>query len=78
LTAAVSQRVSIPVIASGGAGCLEHLADAFVIGRADAVLAASIFHYRTYTIGQAKAFLHDKGIPMRLSNCQVQSSVVTP
>jgi cyclase len=68
--------VSIPVIASGGAGRLEHLADAFTIGRADAVLAASIFHYRTHTIGQAKAFLHERGIPMRLSNCRDQNPVV--
>lgn len=77
LTAAVSMGVSIPVIASGGAGRLEHLADAFTIGRADAVLAASIFHYRTYTIGQAKVFLHERGIPMRLPNCRDESSVVT-
>jgi imidazole glycerol-phosphate synthase subunit HisF len=76
LTAAVSMGVSIPVIASGGAGGLEHLADAFTIGRADAVLAASIFHYRTYTIGQAKTFLHEKGIPMRLPNCRDQNPVV--
>ena len=76
LTAAVSMGVSIPVIASGGAGCLEHLADAFTIGRADAVLAASIFHYRTYTIGQAKTFLHEKGILMRLPNCGDQNPVV--
>jgi imidazole glycerol-phosphate synthase subunit HisF len=76
LTAAVSMGVSIPVIASGGAGRLEHLADAFTIGRADAVLAASIFHYRTHTIGQAKAFLHERGIPMRLSNCRDQNPVV--
>ncbi len=76
LTAAISMGVSIPVIASGGAGLLEHLADAFTIGRADAVLAASIFHYRTYTIGQAKAFLHEKGIPMRLPNCRDQNPVV--
>ena len=76
LTAAVSTGVSIPVIASGGAGRLEHLADAFTVGRADAVLAASIFHYRTYTIGEAKRFLHEKGIPMRLPDCQVAHPVV--
>ncbi len=75
LTAAVSTAVSVPVIASGGAGRLEHLADAFTIGRADAVLAASIFHYRTYTIGQAKAFLHEKGVPMRMAHCPAQSPV---
>jgi cyclase len=77
LTAAVSMAVSIPVIASGGAGRLEHLADAFVNGRADAVLAASIFHYRTYTIAQAKTFLQHQGIPMRLSNALAQKSVGT-
>ena len=76
LTASVSTSVSIPVIASGGAGRLEHLADAFTIGRADAVLAASIFHYRTYTVGQAKAFLQEKGIPMRLTSCRDQNPVV--
>jgi cyclase len=75
LTAAVSMAVSIPVIASGGAGRLEHLADAFVNGRADAVLAASIFHYRTYTVAQAKTFLQHQGIPMRLSNALAQKSV---
>jgi cyclase len=75
LTAAVSTAVSVPVIASGGAGRLEHLADAFTIGRADAVLAASIFHYRTYTIGQAKAFLHEKGVPMRMAHCPAQNPV---
>jgi imidazole glycerol-phosphate synthase subunit HisF len=57
---------------------LEHLADALTIGRADAVLAASIFHYRTYTIGQAKRFLHEKGIPMRLPDCRVAHPMVAP
>jgi cyclase len=66
LTAAVSEAVTIPVIASGGAGRLEHLRDGFVLGKADAVLAASIFHYRMYTIQDAKRFLHDQGIPVRL------------
>lgn len=66
LTAAVSERVSVPVIASGGVGTLEHLYDGFVKGKADAVLAASIFHFRTYTIPQAKQFLKDKGVPVRL------------
>ena len=54
LTAAVSERLSIPVIASGGVGTLEHLYDGLVKGKADAVLAASIFHFRTHTIQQAK------------------------
>jgi imidazole glycerol-phosphate synthase subunit HisF len=65
LTAAVSEAVSIPVIASGGVGTLEHLYDGFVKGKADAVLAASIFHYRTHTIPEAKAYLKQKGIPVR-------------
>ena len=65
LTAAVSERLSIPVIASGGVGTLEHLYDGLVKGKADAVLAASIFHYRTYTIQQAKAYLRDRGVPVR-------------
>ena len=66
LTAAVSGAVSIPVIASGGVGTLEHLYDGFQKGRADAVLAASIFHFRTYTIPQAKAYLKERGVPVRM------------
>ena len=66
LTCAVSGAVSLPVIASGGAGNLEHLYEAFTKGKADAVLAASIFHYREYTIGQAKQYLQSRGIPMRI------------
>ena len=65
LTAAVSDALSIPVIASGGVGTLEHLYDGFVKGKADAVLAASIFHYRTHTIPEAKAYLRQKGISVR-------------
>lgn len=65
LTAAVSGQVSVPVIASGGVGTLEHLYDGFAKGKADAVLAASIFHFRTYTIPQAKAYLRERGIPIR-------------
>jgi cyclase len=65
LTAAVSEQVNIPVIASGGVGTLEHLYDGFVTGKADAVLAASIFHYRTHTIPEAKAFLRQKGVAVR-------------
>ena len=65
LTRAISETVTIPVIASGGAGNLEHLYEALVIGKADAVLAASIFHYGTYSISQAKAFLSERGIPVR-------------
>lgn len=66
LTATVSGALSIPVIASGGVGTLEHLYDGFVKGKADAVLAASIFHFRTYTIAQAKSYLRDRGVPVRV------------
>jgi cyclase len=66
LTAAVSESVSVPVIASGGVGTLEHLYDGFVKGKADAVLAASIFHFRTYTIPQAKAYLKERGVSVRM------------
>jgi cyclase len=65
LTRAISEAVTVPVIASGGAGNLEHLYQALVVGKADAVLAASIFHYGTYSIRQAKAYLEKKGIPVR-------------
>lgn len=65
LTATVSRAVSIPVIASGGVGTLDHLYQGFVRGKADAVLAASIFHFRTYTISQAKAYLQERGVPVR-------------
>lgn len=75
LTATVSERVTIPVIASGGVGTLEHLFDGFMKGKADAVLAASIFHFRTYTIPQAKAYLRERGVPVRLEPAaQVASS----
>ena len=66
LTATVSETLSIPVIASGGVGTLDHLYDGFVKGKADAVLAASIFHFRTYTISQAKSYLRDRGVPVRV------------
>jgi cyclase len=66
LTRAVSDAVAGPVIASGGVGTLEHLADGIQLGRADAVLAASIFHYGEFTVGQAKAFMAERGIPVRL------------
>ncbi len=66
LTRAVSEAVSIPVIASGGVGNLEHLYEGIVYGKADAVLAASIFHYREYTIREAKEYLKIKGVPVRL------------
>ncbi|MDH4099373.1 MAG: imidazole glycerol phosphate synthase subunit HisF [Nitrospirota bacterium] len=70
LTRAISDAVGIPVIASGGAGNLEHLYEALTDGRADAVLAASIFHYKEYTIGQAKEHLAGKGVPMRMATQQ--------
>jgi len=66
LTRTISEAVSIPVIASGGAGTLEHLYEALSEGKADAVLAASIFHYREYTIKEAKEYLRAKGVPVRL------------
>ena len=71
LTAAISDAVTIPVIASGGAGTLHHLYEAFTLGKADAVLAASIFHFQTYSIGQAKTFLSEQGIPIRPGNIHV-------
>ncbi|MGD9852603.1 MAG: imidazole glycerol phosphate synthase subunit HisF [Nitrospirales bacterium] len=65
LTSAISEAVTIPVIASGGAGTLHHLYEALCLGKADAVLAASIFHYQTYTIDQAKTYLAEHGVPVR-------------
>ena len=66
LTRAVSDAVNIPVIASGGVGNLQHLADGVTFGHADAVLAASIFHYGEYTVQQAKQFMRERGIPVRM------------
>ena len=66
LTRAVAEAVGIPVIASGGVGTLQHLADGVTEGRADAVLAASIFHYGEYTVRQAKEFMRSRGIEVRL------------
>jgi cyclase len=66
LTRTISEQVSIPVIASGGVGTLEHLYKGLILGRADAVLAASIFHYREYTIAQVKSYLKEKGVVVRL------------
>jgi len=65
LTRAVAEAIGIPVIASGGAGTLEHLREALVEGKADAVLAASIFHYGEFTVGEAKAYLRQHGIEVR-------------
>lgn len=67
ITAAVSRAVSIPVVASGGAGSPDHLADAILLGRADAALAASIFHYGEFTIRQTKEAMARRGIPVRLA-----------
>jgi cyclase len=66
LTRAISRAVSIPVIASGGAGTIEHLYEALAQGEADAVLAASIFHYREYSIREVKEYLAAKGIAVRM------------
>ncbi|MCR9118745.1 MAG: HisA/HisF-related TIM barrel protein, partial [bacterium] len=66
ITAAVSDAVSIPVVASGGAGHPEHLADAVLIGKADAALAASIFHFGEFTIEETKRLMADRGVPVRL------------
>jgi imidazole glycerol-phosphate synthase subunit HisF len=66
LTRAVSDAVDVPVIASGGVGNLAHLAEGIIEGRADAVLAASIFHFGEYTVRQAKEYMDSRGIEMRL------------
>jgi cyclase len=66
LTAAVAEAVPVPVIASGGVGALEHLYQGVTAGRADGALAASIFHFGQHTIAEAKAYLRDRGVPVRL------------
>ena len=66
ITRRISESVGVPVVASGGAGSLEHMAEVLLEGRADAVLAASIFHFGTYTVGDVKKFLAEKKIPVRL------------
>ena len=65
LTRTIAEAVSIPVIASGGVGTLEHLCEGLVLGKASAVLAASIFHYREYTISQVKSYLKERGVVVR-------------
>lgn len=67
MTAAVSGAVSVPVVASGGAGCPEHLAEAVTVGKADAALAASIFHFGEFTIQETKRIMADRGVPVRLA-----------
>jgi imidazole glycerol-phosphate synthase subunit HisF len=66
LTAAVSSAVSIPVIASGGAGSFDHFLEVFTAGKADAALAASVFHYAEHAVSELKQFLHARGVPMRI------------
>jgi imidazole glycerol-phosphate synthase subunit HisF len=66
ITRRISESVGVPVVASGGAGKLEHMADVLLEGKADAVLAASIFHFGIYTVGDVKQFLAGNGIPVRL------------
>lgn len=66
LMSTLNERVNVPLIASGGVGNLQHMADGVLQGKADAVLAASIFHFGEYTVGEAKRFMADKGIEMRL------------
>jgi cyclase len=66
LTAAVAEAVSIPVIASGGAGTFEHFHEVFTAGRADAALAASVFHFSEHAVGELKTFLRGHGIPVRI------------
>ena len=65
ITRRISESVAVPVVASGGAGTLQHMADVLIDGKADAVLAASLFHFGQYTVGQVKAFLAEQQIPVR-------------
>ena len=66
ITRRISEAVGVPVVASGGAGTLEHMAEVLLAGKADAVLAASIFHFGTFTVGDVKQFLKRQNIPVRL------------
>jgi cyclase len=66
LMSKISSKVNIPIIASGGVGNLDHFVDGIIKGRANAVLAASIFHYGEYSVKEAKQYLNSKGIPVRL------------
>ena len=66
LNSAISNAVEVPIIASGGVGNLQHLVDGVLVGKADAVLAASIFHYGEYTVQQAKTYMKQHGIEVRL------------
>jgi cyclase len=78
LTRAIADRVGIPVIASGGVGTLEHLVEGLTAGRADAALAASIFHYREHTVAEAKEYLARRGVPVRPSFRPVGRSSFPP
>ena len=66
LNRTVSETVDVPVVASGGVGNLQHLVDGVLVGKADAVLAASIFHFGEYSIAEAKAYMKSHGIPVRM------------
>jgi cyclase len=66
LTSAVSSAVNIPVIASGGAGTFEHFHEVFTMGKADAALAASVFHFSEHAVSELKQFLRDRGVPVRI------------
>ncbi|RYD05715.1 hypothetical protein N752_07405 [Desulforamulus aquiferis] len=66
LTSTIARSVKIPVIASGGVGNLEHMAEGLTLGMADAALAASIFHFGEYTVRQTKEYLKDRGVPVRI------------
>ena len=74
VTSRISRGASIPVIASGGGGTIDHFYDALTTGHADAVLAASVFHYGTYTVAQLKTALHERGIPVRLLPARDEAS----
>ena len=74
LTRAIADAVSIPVIASGGVGTLEHLVEGVRDGHASAVLAASIFHFGEFSIGEAKAYMAKAGLPMRLDRPNIQEA----
>jgi cyclase len=78
LTAAVSSAVSIPVIASGGAGTFEHFHEVFTAGRADAALAASVFHFNEHAVSDLKSYLHSKGIPVRRTTLTPASDLQPP
>jgi cyclase len=67
ITRRISEAVGVPVVASGGAGSLEHMAEVLIDGKADAVLAASIFHFAEYTVGDVKRYLAQRNIPVRLA-----------